>query len=69
MCYVMIDKDRERRIRLSSIAPMIGEEDVEETIRQLMNDLARIRLTTDAMEKKINELKQQKEGKKHHQSK
>ena len=64
MCYVKIDNDlQQRRIRLSSIAPIGDDNDAggakEDTIKQLLKDLAKIWLTADAMEKKIKELKQE----------
>ena len=79
MCYIKVHQDltrNQRRLRLSSIAPIATNEDDEaneaanegdeynttnEMLLELLRDLARIRLSSDAMEKKIKkQLKQPK---------
>ena len=63
MCYVKVDFVGERRIRLSSIAPMYhdecdGNNTTEETLEELLQGLANIRLVADEMERKIIMLKE-----------
>ena len=71
MCYVKVDHDMalQRKIRLSSIAPIAPketngnkkkeeEEDLEndELLNQLLEELGRIRLAADNMERKITDI-------------
>ena len=64
MCNVKIDRVGERRIRLSSIAPIYddecngGNKSAEETLEELMQGLATIRLVADEIERKIIVLKE-----------
>ena len=68
MCYVKVDRDTERRLRLTSIAPIIEEEENnnadhgglaedDEILDELLMELARIRLSTVEMARKIIDLK------------
>ena len=71
MCYVNVERDSvrfQRRLRLSSIAPIEQEADrehkrtaEEDMLDQLLIDLAKIRLASTAMEKKITKLKERQE--------
>ena len=77
MCYVQVDKDVgrcQRRLWLSSIVPFRNKKDKkdfdngeaaasksDDALNLLLKELARIRLSVNEMEKKIIDLKQEKD--------
>ena len=79
MCYVKVDRDTEmqRRIRLTSIAPIDNNNSnrrhddnkaatADEALEQLLIDLAGIRLAANKMEVMINEIREQQQKQQQH---